>query len=73
VASFYALLRTSPSPSTVVHVCDDLACRVNGAEQVCGQMERRFGAEGTEAGSNGAGVAWQRSPCLGQCDRGSAR
>ena len=72
VASFYALLRTSPSPSTVVHVCDDLACRVNGAEQVCGQMERRFGAEGTEAGSNGAGVAWQRSPCLGQCDRGSA-
>jgi NADH-quinone oxidoreductase subunit F len=72
VASFYALFRTSPSPATVVHVCDDLACRVNGAEQVCEQMERRFGAEGTEAGSNGAGVAWQRSPCLGQCDRGSA-
>ena len=72
VASFYALLRTSPSPSAVVHVCDDLACRVNGAEQVYAQMERRFGAEGTEAGSNGAGVAWQRSPCLGQCDRGSA-
>jgi NADH-quinone oxidoreductase subunit F len=72
VASFYALFRTSPAPSEVVHVCDDLACRVNGAEQVCEQMERRFGAEGTEAGSNGAGVSWQRSPCLGQCDRGSA-
>jgi NADH-quinone oxidoreductase subunit F len=72
VASFYALFRTSPSPATVVHVCDDLACRVNGAEQVCEQMERRFGAEGTEAASNGAGVTWQRSPCLGQCDRGSA-
>jgi len=72
VASFYALFRTSPAPSAVVHVCDDLACRVNGAEQVCEQMERRFGAEGTGAGSNGAGVAWQRSPCLGQCDRGSA-
>jgi NADH-quinone oxidoreductase subunit F len=72
VASFYALFRTSPSPSAVVHVCDDLACRVNGAEQVCEQMERRFGAEGTGPGSNGAGVAWQRSPCLGQCDRGSA-
>jgi NADH-quinone oxidoreductase subunit F len=72
VASFYALFRTTPSPSAVVHVCDDLACRVNGAERVCGQMERRFGAEGSEAGSNGTGVAWQRSPCLGQCDRGSA-
>ena len=46
VASFYALFRTSPSPAAVVHVCDDLACRVNGAEQVCEEMERRFGAEG---------------------------
>jgi NADH-quinone oxidoreductase subunit F len=72
VASFYALFRTSPSPADVVHVCDDLACRVNGVEQMCEQMERRFGAEGTEAGSNGIGVTWQRSPCLGQCDRGSA-
>jgi len=77
VASFYALFRTWPSPSAVVHVCDDLACQVNGAEQVCEQMERRFGTEGTGAGadgavSNGAGITWQRSPCLGQCDRGSA-
>ena len=72
VASFYALLRTTPSPAAVVHVCDDLACRVNGAERFCEQMERRFGTEGAEAVLNGSGVAWQRSPCLGQCDRGSA-
>jgi NADH-quinone oxidoreductase subunit F len=93
VASFYALLRTTPAPAAVVHVCDDLACRVNDAERVCEQMERRFGSEGTQAAVvprgddppitprrgtssaltvNGAGVAWQRSPCLGQCDRGSA-
>jgi NADH-quinone oxidoreductase subunit F len=72
VASFYALFRTTPSPAAVVHVCDDLACRVNGAEQVCEQMGSHFGAEGTKAASNGAGIAWQRSPCLGQCDRGSA-
>jgi len=72
VASFYALFRTAPSPSAVVHVCDDLACQVNGAERVCEQMEHRFGAEGAETGANGTGVTWQRSPCLGQCDRGSA-
>jgi NADH-quinone oxidoreductase subunit F len=72
VASFYALFRTTLSPAAVVHVCDDLACRVNGAERVCEEMERRFGAEGAGAQSNGAGVTWQRSPCLGQCDRGSA-
>ena len=72
VASFYALFRTTPAPSEIVHVCDDLACRVNGAEQLCEEMERRFGPEGTETGANGTGVTWQRSPCLGQCDRGSA-
>ena len=72
VASFYALFRTTPAPRTVVHVCDDLACRVNGAEQVCAEIERRLGPEGGEPGSNGAGATWQRSPCLGQCDRGSA-
>ena len=72
VASFYALFRTSPAPGEIVHVCDDLACRVNGADQLCQQMERRFGPEGSEAGSDGTGVTWQRSPCLGQCDRGSA-
>jgi NADH-quinone oxidoreductase subunit F len=72
VASFYALFRTTPSPGAVVHVCDDLACQVNGAERLRAQMSRRFGAEGTESAFDGAGVTWQRSPCLGQCDRGSA-
>jgi NADH-quinone oxidoreductase subunit F len=72
VASFYALFRTVPSPGTVVHVCDDVACQVGGAEELCEQMTRRFGHEGADAALNGAGVTWQRSPCLGQCDRGSA-
>jgi len=72
VASFYALFRTTAAPSTVVHVCDDIACRIDGAEQLCSELERRFGPEGSQSGSNGTGVTWQRSPCLGQCDRGSA-
>jgi NADH-quinone oxidoreductase subunit F len=72
VASFYALFRTEPAPGAVVHVCDDVACQVAGAEELCAEMARRFGNEGTEAALNGTGVTWQRSPCLGQCDRGSA-
>ncbi|MCL2583473.1 MAG: NAD(P)H-dependent oxidoreductase subunit E [Streptosporangiales bacterium] len=72
VASFYALFRTAPSPGAVVHVCDDIACQVNGAEDLCERMKRRFGDAGTEAAFDGSGVTWQRSPCLGQCDRGSA-
>ncbi|HEY0937218.1 MAG TPA: NAD(P)H-dependent oxidoreductase subunit E, partial [Trebonia sp.] len=72
VASFYAMFRTEPSPGAVVHVCDDVACQVGGAEALCAEMERRFGPEGTEAVLDGTGVSWQRSPCLGKCDRGSA-
>jgi NADH-quinone oxidoreductase subunit F len=72
VASFYAMFRTAPSPGAVVHVCDDVACMVAGAEALCAEMTRRFGPEGTDAVLNGTGVTWQRSPCLGQCDRGSA-
>src|ERR1700734_739914 len=62
VASFYALFRTTPSPGAVVHVCDDLACQVNGAEELCERMTGRFGKEGSEAAFDGAGVTWQRSP-----------
>jgi NADH-quinone oxidoreductase subunit F len=72
VVSFYAMFRTSPSPGAVVHVCDDVACKVAGAEALCAEMTRRFGSEGTEAVLDGTGVTWQRSPCLGKCDRGSA-
>src|ERR687888_2212809 len=35
VESFYALFSTEPRPRTVVHVCDDIACRVNGARAIC--------------------------------------
>ena len=65
VASFYALFRTTPSPAAVVHVCDDLACRVNGAERVCEEMERRFGAEGADARSNGSGRHLAAQPLPG--------
>jgi NADH-quinone oxidoreductase subunit F len=72
VASFYAMFRTASSPGAVVHVCDDVACKVAGAESLCAEMARRFGPEGTDASLNGTGVTWQRSPCLGKCDQGSA-
>src|SRR5215475_4889250 len=59
VATFYHLFSMTPQPSRVVHVCDDIACRIKGAEKLCAEMET-------------AGVAWKRSPCLGQCERAPA-
>ena len=33
VATFYTMFSVEPRPVTVVHVCDDLACRVSGANE----------------------------------------
>jgi NADH-quinone oxidoreductase subunit F len=70
VASFYALLSTAERPRAAVHVCDDMACRLAGAERVCDALERELGP----AGEPGAGEerTWHRSPCLGLCERAPA-
>jgi len=60
VVTFYHLLATEPRPAATAHVCDDIACRLNGAEQLCRDLESRLGQ------------SVHRSPCLGQCDKGSA-
>ena len=70
VASFYALLPTTPRPPVVAHVCDDIACRLAGAEQICEELEARHGPAGSESADGE--TTWLRSPCLGQCERAPA-
>ena len=43
VATFYALLATSPRARRVVHVCDDIACKCRGADQVIAALEQSSG------------------------------
>jgi NADH-quinone oxidoreductase subunit F len=68
VATFYAMFSVHERPGTVVHVCDDLACRVAGAASMCDALERRIGPEGEASGD----ATWVRSPCLGMCERAPA-
>jgi NADH-quinone oxidoreductase subunit F len=70
VASFYALLSLAPRPRTVVHVCDDVACRPRGAESLCRALASALGEAGTPA--RGGNATWERSPCLGLCERAPA-
>jgi NADH-quinone oxidoreductase subunit F len=70
VATFYALFALEPRPPRVVHVCEDVACRCHGSEELIGELEARFGPEG-ELSEDGS-ATWLRSPCLGQCDRAPA-
>ncbi|HUP55674.1 MAG TPA: NAD(P)H-dependent oxidoreductase subunit E, partial [Methylomirabilota bacterium] len=66
VATFYALYSTKPRPPVMAHVCDDIACRIAGAERICEDLGRAVGPAG-EAARDGH-VGWMRSPCLGLCD-----
>jgi NADH-quinone oxidoreductase subunit F len=66
VATFYALYATTPRAPVVAHVCDDIACRVAGAEGICDDLRRVVGPEG-DAARDGT-IGWLRSPCLGLCD-----
>ncbi len=70
VATFYALLSTTERPSAAVHVCDDMACRLAGAEDICQQLEVTLGPAGHA--QPGEQRTWHRSPCLGQCERAPA-
>ncbi len=74
VATFYALLSTVPRPPRVVHLCDDLACRLAGAEAIATDLEAAIGAAGAVADPEATehGIGWQRSPCLGLCERAPA-
>ncbi|GHD00569.1 NADH dehydrogenase subunit F [Streptomyces violarus] len=64
VATFYAMFSVKPRPATVLQVCTDLACAAAGAPELCAGIEARLGL--------GSGVAVERSPCLGLCERAPA-
>src|SRR5438105_15167330 len=60
VVSFYARFALQPRGDLALHVCDDIACKCAGADELCATLEKDFGAPGS---------VWHRSPCLGLCDR----
>lgn len=67
VATFYHLFALEPQAPRVVHVCDDIACRVKGAEGLCRSLEAQCGPAG-----EGQDATWRRSPCLGYCEQAPA-
>jgi NADH-quinone oxidoreductase subunit F len=64
IVTFYHLFSLSPRPAAVAHICDDIACRIEGADGICAELGRRLGPEGDGS--------WKRSPCLGLCERAPA-
>lgn len=66
VASFYALFSTAPQPPLAVHVCDDVACKLAGADQIIDDLAQQWGAPAAPK------AALHRSPCLGLCEQAPA-
>jgi len=64
VASFYALFALTERPRVALHVCDDVACKLAGADAIVTALERSDGDR--------ARAHWHRSPCLGMCERAPA-
>jgi NADH-quinone oxidoreductase subunit F len=63
VVSFYGRFALEERPARALHVCDDIACKCAGADELCSALEKSVGP---------AGKVWHRSPCLGLCDRAPA-
>jgi NADH-quinone oxidoreductase subunit F len=78
VATFYSLLSTTPRAPRVVHVCDDIACRCAGADELLKDLEQACGPAHSHGPSGNhfridpSGAIWMRSPCLGMCDHAPA-
>jgi len=70
VASFYEMFSLTPQPPVVAHVCDDIACLTRGAEALCAGLEKKLGSAGKPCA--GGQAMWQRSSCLGLCERAPA-
>jgi NADH-quinone oxidoreductase subunit F len=70
VASFYGMFSLTPTAAVVVHICDDIACMTAGAEQLCSDLQKQLGPARSQGAT--ARATWQRSPCLGLCERAPA-
>jgi len=74
VATFYALLSTEPLPARVVHVCDDIACKTRGADELIADLgsDLFFRSNDLDRKKRSDPAVWKRSPCLGKCEQAPA-
>ncbi len=68
VATFYHLFSTRPSARRVLHLCDDVACRLRSSSAIKQKLIEHCAPEGEARGD----IQWHRSPCLGLCERAPA-
>jgi NADH-quinone oxidoreductase subunit E len=71
VASFYFLFARKPVGTTVIDICDNVICQVNGAEQLIADVCARLGIRPGETTSDGRFTV-RRQECISACHRAPA-
>jgi NADH-quinone oxidoreductase subunit E len=71
VASFYFLFNRKQVGRTVIDVCDNVICQVNGAEQLLADICERLGVRPGETTPDGRFTV-RRQECISACHRAPA-
>jgi NADH-quinone oxidoreductase subunit E len=66
IASFYDMLNLEPVGRTLVEVCTNISCAINGAQQVLEAFEEGFGVSAGETSEDGE-VTLSTIECAGGC------
>ena len=70
VVDFYHFFSTKPRAPVMIRVCDDLACVLKGAKDLCRNLEDVLGT--TNSFSRQNKMTWSKSSCLGFCEHAPA-
>ncbi|MFQ5420363.1 MAG: NAD(P)H-dependent oxidoreductase subunit E, partial [Anaerolineae bacterium] len=71
VIEFYTMFYNRPTAKRVVRVCEDVACRLRGADGVMTAVSNQLGLSHGETSGDGT-VTYERVPCLGLCEHAPA-
>jgi NADH-quinone oxidoreductase subunit E len=69
VVTFYTMYRTRPGARFPIGVCRNIACWVNGAEQLTADLSKKLGVAPGEVTADGR-FSLQEVECLGSCGTG---
>jgi len=66
LATYYSMFSTGPMGRNVIHLCDNLACTLLGAESLRSYLERKLGIKMGETTPDGR-FTLKNAECLGAC------
>lgn len=70
VIEFYTLFRSQPVKQTILHICNDPACAMAGADTIFKSIRKKY--DQTTSLDGESGIIVEKAPCLGLCEHAPA-